>query len=64
MYGKDKEPKIFKKNLIFIEKKETQLVHPHYNALFITSQISNNWISQMLVDTGSSVDIFFKDAWK
>lgn len=39
-------------------------MHPHYGALIITLQISNNRIYRVLIDTISLVSILFNEVWK
>ena len=38
--------------------------HPHYDALVITAIMANNNMHMILVDNGSSVDIFYYQAFQ
>lgn len=51
-------------DLVFTKKEDRGLVHPYYNVLFVTLQVTNHRIYMVLVDTRSSMNILLMDAWK
>ena len=51
-------------DIIFSEKDARHVRHPHYDALVIKAMIANNNLHRILVDNGSSVDIFYFQAFK
>jgi len=64
-YTKGKSPMIGSDHQItFWESETTDLDKPHDDALFIRIDVSNYELSRIRVDTGSSVDVLFNDAFK
>ena len=51
-------------DITFNEKDECHVRHLHCDALVIKSMIANNNVHKILVDNGSSVDIFYFQAFK
>ena len=37
-------------------------IHPHNDALVVSLKVTNNLVHRVLIDNGSSVDVFFKSA--
>ena len=51
-------------DIIFSERDAHHVRHPHCNALVPKTMIANNNVYKMLVDNGSSVDIFYFQAFE
>ena len=47
----------------FTDDEAKRLIHPHTDALVVTLNISNEKVSRILIDTGSSVDILSTSAF-
>lgn len=47
--------------IMFIDENEVGVNYPHDDALVVTLEVRSSKISKTLVDTGSLVDIIFKD---
>ena len=48
--------------IIFTEDDAYNTVQPHDDPMVVTVQVANNRVARVMIDTGSSVDIIFKDA--
>ena len=46
-------------DFVFTETGESWVHHPHEDALVITTKIANSLIHQVLIDSGSSVNILY-----
>ncbi|XP_058078570.1 uncharacterized protein LOC131226876 [Magnolia sinica] len=58
-----KELQVSTCNLTFTEDDACGIQHPHDNALVVTMTISNRKVYCILVDTGSTVDILYSEAF-
>ncbi|XP_058099899.1 uncharacterized protein LOC131244282 [Magnolia sinica] len=59
-----KELRVSPCNLTFTEDDACGIHHPHENVLVVAMTIANHKVFRILVDTGSSVDIIYSEAFK
>ena len=51
-------------NVVFTEADVKWVHNPHTDALVITVSIANSIVHRILVDNGSTANIFFRDAYQ
>lgn len=64
LHGPNKDPRLTGSDITFSEKEACRLLYPHTNALIIILPVENTNLHIIIIDTRSSADILFSEAWK
>ena len=48
--------------MFFTGQEAARVLHPHNNAIVVSTSLANNLVRRILIDNGSSADIIFKSA--
>ena len=51
-------------DIVFTETDASWVYHPHEDALIITTKLANSLIHQVLIDSGSAVNILYWGAYR
>ncbi|KAJ4715162.1 Retrovirus-related Pol polyprotein from transposon opus [Melia azedarach] len=58
-----KLPRVATTPIMFTDEDTRDVVYPHDDAMVVTMKIASKDVARILIDTGSSVDILFKEAF-
>ena len=59
--SRDASPRPSSTQIIFTKDDAYNTVQPHDDPMVVTVQVANNRVARVMIDTGSSVDIIFKE---
>ncbi|CAL2238120.1 unnamed protein product [Prunus armeniaca] len=59
-----KVPKVGWEPITFCEEEEEWIIYPHDDPMIIRAEIANYDVGRVLIDTGSSINVIFADAFR